>query len=360
MFNLFDSVKGRLGYKQEHATIESSVFGAMKVAVVATLAAVVVVTAKTYVGDNISCVTGFKGQTHKAIQNYCFISSTYTVLNMSKETQAHVGVGPHVEEEDDVTHHAYYQWVPFVLSVQVAVLYLPKWLWKGYFDMHRFITILNKLNTVKITDLTRQSDIQKSAHYLAVSLGTHTAYALEYHLCELLAFVVACGNLFMTNSFLGGAFFGYGGSAFSYLTDSNTDPMNPMNIVFPKVTKCLFSKYGTSGSIEQHDALCVLPMNVVNEKTYVVLWFVYLFTTGYVGVVLMGRLLLLLSPASRDTLLLRRLPADEARLRYRALAPSLSYGDWFLLRHLGRAMAPRYFGGLLEALALERGVKRGD
>jgi len=358
MFNLFDSVKGRLGYKEEHATIESSVFAAMKISVVATLAGVVVVTAKTYVGDNINCVSGFKGQEHKAITNYCFISHTYTVLNLSKEVEAHLGVGPYVKDEDDVTRHAYYQWVPFVLSVQVAALYLPKWLWKEVFDHHRFITILNRLNTLKIKDLTREKDILVSAHYLASSLGIHTPYALQHHLCELVALAVAVGNLFMTNSFLGGAFFGYGGTALFYLTSSNTDPNNPMNIVFPKVTKCLFAKFGRSGTLEQHDALCVLPMNVVNEKTYVVLWLVYLATCGYVGVVLMTRLVLLLSPPSRDTLLLRRLPSEEARAHYRSLAPSFNYGDWFLLRHLQEAMAPRYFAGLLEGLVTEREVRK--
>ena len=33
-----------------------------------------------------------------------------------------------------------------------------------------------------------------------------------------------------------------------------------------QVSKCSFHKYGVSGTIEVHDALCVLPLNIINEK----------------------------------------------------------------------------------------------
>merc|ERR1719447_1182570 len=49
--------------------------------------------------------------------------------------------------------------------------------------------------------------------------------------------------------------------------------MDPMSRVFPRVTKCIYEKFGQSGTIETHDALCLLPINVVNEKIYVFLWF---------------------------------------------------------------------------------------
>ena len=44
------------------------------------------------------------------------------------------------------------------------------------------------------------------------------------------------------------------------------DRPDPMNVVFPKVTKCTFFKYGTSGTIESRDGLCILALNVINEK----------------------------------------------------------------------------------------------
>lgn len=52
-----------------------------------------------------------------------------------------------------------------------------------------------------------------------------------------------------------------------------------------QVTKCIFHKYGPSGSIQQHDALCVMALNIIHEKIYAVLWFwlLFLFIVSVIG-----------------------------------------------------------------------------
>merc|ERR1712156_55655 len=55
------------------------------------------------------------------------------------------------------------------------------------------------------------------------------------------------------------------------MDDANrTDPMMK---VFPRVTKCTFHHYGPSGTVNKKDALCILGLNIINEKIYVTLWF---------------------------------------------------------------------------------------
>lgn len=39
------------------------------------------------------------------------------------------------------------------------------------------------------------------------------------------------------------------------------------------MTKCDFHKFGPSGTIKNIDALCVLGMNIINEKIYIFFWF---------------------------------------------------------------------------------------
>ena len=48
--------------------------------------------------------------------------------------------------------------------------------------------------------------------------------------------------------------------------------IDPMARVFPKMTKCTFHKYGSSGTIEKVDSLCILPLNIINEKIYIFLF----------------------------------------------------------------------------------------
>jgi innexin len=43
--------------------------------------------------------------------------------------------------------------------------------------------------------------------------------------------------------------------------------------LFPSQAKCDYFNFGSSGSIQQIDALCLLPQNVVNEKIFVFLYF---------------------------------------------------------------------------------------
>ena len=52
--------------------------------------------------------------------------------------------------------------------------------------------------------------------------------------------------------------------------------VNPMDSVFPKVAKCDFHQIGASGTEEKVDTMCVLPLNVVNEKMYYFLWLWYI------------------------------------------------------------------------------------
>ena len=47
-----------------------------------------------------------------------------------------------------------------------------------------------------------------------------------------------------------------------YSDQPQENRVDPMVYVFPRVTKCIFHKYGASGSIQKHDSLCILPLNI--------------------------------------------------------------------------------------------------
>ena len=37
-----------------------------------------------------------------------------------------------------------------------------------------------------------------------------------------------------------------------------------------QVTKCTFHKYGPSGTVTRHDGLCILALNIINEKVNII------------------------------------------------------------------------------------------
>lgn len=108
----------------------------------------------------------------------------------------------------------------------------------------------------------------KSEFYKHIKVNKSFAKHLIF--CEFLNHLNLCLQIYLTNAFLGGKFYMLGSK---FLNDDFTGKMDVLDVVFPKVTKCSFYKYGQSGSIQMHDALCIMALNVVNEKIYVVLWF---------------------------------------------------------------------------------------
>ena len=77
------------------------------------------------------------------------------------------------------------------------------------------------------------------------------------------------------------------------------DRVDPITKVFPLMTKCNFFKYGASGTIEKLDALCLLPINILNEKIYIFFWFWLLYLAIISAFHLISRILQYLIPNLR-------------------------------------------------------------
>ena len=120
--------------------------------------------------------------------------------------------------------------------------------------------------------------------------------------------------------------------------------------MFPKVTKCTFHKFGPSGTVQKIDGLCVLPLNIVNEKIYVFLWFWFIILAGITGLALLYRVAVILCTQAR----IYRLRA-QARLAPRddveCVAQKCKIGDWFVLLMLGKNINPLVYKELISDLA---------
>ena len=79
--------------------------------------------------------------------------------------------------------------------------------------------------------------------------------------------------MFLMDRFFEGSFFTFGLEVIAFAERDQEDRLDPMIYIFPRMTKCTFHKFGASGEVEKHDALCILPLNIVNEKIYIFLWF---------------------------------------------------------------------------------------
>ena len=87
------------------------------------MASSIVIFLCSFTGKPIECLNAEFKDRIKVINTYCWITSTYTLPHQQiQPVGTHVvapGVGPYVPGQHEVQYHNYYQWVPFVLFLQV-------------------------------------------------------------------------------------------------------------------------------------------------------------------------------------------------------------------------------------------------
>lgn len=350
MFDVFGSVKGLL--KIDSVCIDNNIFRLhYKATVIILVAFSLLVTSRQYIGDPIDCIVD--DVPLNIMDTYCWIYSTFTIPNrlggrIGKDV-VQPGVASHVEGEDEVKYHKYYQWVCFVLFFQAMFFYLPRYMWKTW-EGGRIKMLVLDLNCPIISEECKTDRKKLLIDYFASNLHTQNFYAIRFFLCEFLNFVNVIAQIFFMDYFLEGEFSTYGSDVLRFTEMEPEEREDPMARVFPKVTKCTFHKYGPSGSIQKLDGLCVLPLNIVNEKIYVFLWFWFLFVAVLSGLNLVYRTAVVVMPKFRLLLLRARsrlAPQEEVE----TITKKCQIGDWFVLYQLGKNIDPLIFKELVSDLA---------
>ncbi|XP_054016717.1 innexin inx7 [Hylaeus anthracinus] len=377
---LKDHVK--LKVSQDYVAIDNPVFKLhYRATFLILLISSLLVSSRQFFGEHIRCIST-AGVEEKVINTFCFFTSTYTVVKHMNATSLeqgeipHPGVGP-AGKDDPVVHHAYYQWVPFVLFFQAIFFYVPHYLWRNA-EGGRLKALVTGLRMASMslhdTPLTTDNGITvpskqerddkirqiRVAFLNRIHLNRPWAYYLG--LCEVLNFLNVLVQIYLTDWFLGGAFLGLGQS----LADDkyNSRMMDALDVTFPKVTKCLFHKYGHSGSIETHDALCVMALNIVNEKIYVFLWYWFIILAVITGLGLVWRLLTMLLHARNKVfnkvVFQMACPGKYNPWNVLTVTHECHFGDWLFLYYIAKNLDNYVFKELLHKLAEDMQAKRDE
>ncbi|KAM3957043.1 innexin inx7-like [Aphomia sociella] len=368
------SPRFRLNYNK--ASIENIVFELhYKYTVTVLIAFVVLVCTREYFKEHIKCIVG-GGVESDMINNFCFFMATFSVIRHYDERLLqsgflpHPGVGP-LANEDQTMIHRYYQWVPFVLFLQSILFYLPHHFWKKA-EGGRIKTIMKELEYVQLA--VQEQDIEVNG-YLVPSkvklsnkidhISDHVIQLLRNRLTrpwstmlvpmEIVNFIHLLIQIWIINIFLNGNFMNLGPrvlnySEWEYIAD-------PLETIFPKVTKCLFYKYGPSGTIQQYDALCVMSLNIIYEKIYTILWFWYLF-------MFIVSLLILIWRATSYLLYRRAVKfsqfvfsrVSQAKIDVdstRTIVSRCQYSDWLFLYYLAKNIPGFVFQEVFWRLSLK-------
>ncbi|XP_015184198.1 PREDICTED: innexin inx3 [Polistes dominula] len=353
VFGLVSAVAGflKMRYLIDKAVIDNIIFRIhYRITAAILFASCIIVTANNLIGDPINCISDNAVPNH-VINTYCWITYTFTLpTNNMKQvgTQvAHPGLGGDYNEEK--IYHSYYQWVPFMLFFQGILFYVPHWMWKQWEEGKVRMISDGMRGAIVESKQEREIRVNKLVEYIIDTLHLHNSYATGYFFCELLNFINVIGNMFFIDTFLGGAFLTYGTEVISFSNMNQEHRSDPMVERFPRVTKCTFHKFGASGTIQKLDALCVLALNILNEKIYIFLWFWFIVVAVLSGLAVLYSMAIVLLPSTRETILRKRFkfgtPSDVS-----LLVRKTQVGDFLLIHLLGQNINSMLFTDILKEL----------
>ena len=102
----------------------------------------------------------------------------------------------------------------------------------------------------------------------------HNKYNIYYYgfiFCETLNVFIVVAAYFMTNRFLNGEFLFYGFKTWLYYKlppeeQRLENHINPMCKTFPRIAACDYHRFGSGGKQEKVNAICILALNIINDK----------------------------------------------------------------------------------------------
>ncbi|KAJ9577533.1 hypothetical protein L9F63_005906, partial [Diploptera punctata] len=230
------------------------------------------------------------------------------------------------------------------------LFYTPRYLWKMW-EGGKIQALQMDLHVSVMSPEDRKKKEEIMLEYLQMKLFHNNFWALRYYFCELLALINVVGQMFLMDRFFDGEFMRYGIEVINFSQTDQEDRVDPMIYIFPRMTKCTFFKYGLSGEVERHDSICILPLNIFNEKVYIFLWFWFIIL-AILTLLLVGYRMVILSSRKVRRALLKahygRLISDDD---IDTIVMKSGIGDWFLLYMVGVNVDSRVYKEVFHQLA---------
>lgn len=121
--------------------------------------------------------------------------------------------------------------------------------------------------------------------------------------------------------------------------------------IFPRAAKCSFESFGPSGTIQQFDALCLLPLNILNQKLFLIVWIWYITQLVVIIFDLMYWIIVSYSETVRVYILRQKSMRSVSHKQILHASCKAHLGHFFILNQIAKNINPITFVELLSNLA---------
>ncbi|XP_059611937.1 innexin inx2-like [Phlebotomus argentipes] len=319
-----------------------------------------IISAKEYFGEPIKCINDPMDKTDKTfIEYYCWIHGTYILKNFLNVTKREAIIAPGitvvqgVSAERDRIYQKYYQWVAFILVLMAVAMRVPTYMWKIW-EGGRLKSVCQDFGSPLTSSHWNGVESVRIVRYLRQKRhkDLHRWYAYRFISCEVLNFFAILGVMWVLELFLHDFWFTYAEAVQSmFRMDSSGWIINTARI-FPKLAKCDVYKVGVSGSMQNNDYLCLLPLNIINEKIFAILWVWMIFVFIVSAINTLCKVVIFVCPLIRLKMLYSQIH-DHSDQKYSSIYHITyggDFGQWFFLYQMSRNLNPVIFNEIISDL----------
>jgi len=333
-----------------------------KVTVALLFACSATVTSRQFFGQPIACDVGTAKDfvNEDVLESYCWM---YANFRIPPSYRGPCSSDFDESEIDMPIYNSYYQWIPIYLIFMAVVFYLPRGIW--LMMEGGLMKFFGKGTTTRLIEDPEEKREKLIKFFKDNIHNKYNIYYVGFVICEFLNLIVVICTIWMTNKFLNGQFMWYGFRVWTYYSlppeEQRGFAKNPMCKAFPRIASCTYYRFGSAGKESNINALCILSLNIINDKVFLVLWwwFLCLIFIGMSRVVF--RIVQINSAKLRYRLLDLRMhryfKRDEKSHNIRTYVYKCSRGDWFVLYQLSKNLNRPFFMDFLKELT--RQVKPG-
>ena len=126
--------------------------------------------------------------------------------------------------------------------------------------------------------------------------------------------------------------------------------------IFPKQVACYYSRYGLGGGLDSRHGMCILGLNMINDKVFLLIW-IWNYIMVFMGLVrVTTRSMQVFSSRIRFFLMkmkMERYFKKNAHMKHiKHYVLNCSIGDWFVLYQMSKNLNKRFFAEFLALLAM--------
>ncbi len=315
--------------------------------------------ARQYFGDPIDCEVD--GVDRTIVDGICWFDGTWTVPELmfkGDKDIAYPGIGQFDDKRGHTKRwHTYYQWVPIFLLISAAAFYFPHMMWKVFLgDEIKWLTI----NNTKKRRLIIEEDEDKGKRNHVTWIRTvaehvidthHAQKAIVFTAMEVLNVLIIFAVSDVADQLLGSGFWTLGYDFFMH-ENLEVGPAGPLEQIFPRRSMCMYRNYGTSGDPQKIHAVCNMPLNVLYDKIFLVLWFMFVIELVLSGLIFVYRGVIFGWRGLRAIKLMNLKKTTNIHRCGKFVANRLDYSQFFLLELIKSNIDSRSYCQLVAYLGL--------